>query len=479
MDTNISVADSPLDKALDVYYSWLVDIANSKLSIPTDQKLLVNNTITSFDISIDTPYYNEGLFRNFADRVFKGSPQEIGPANRADRFSKHYGTLISQAASRIDRKYSSISTELTAIRNEIGTKTTQLSDLIVKIEGDWKKIGVPAEDPNYELKYLNFLESIRYADQVGSISDEIDDLVGQMDSVRRSAYTADEQLILDNLSQFSKTSMIARPRRPSFEKSIPNVNELTFADPKVRVEALCDISPPVYPLGDLVKFLKVPGYKDIEITKTSTVTTQHDSQWSAGGSARYGFFNIGGGGSGSSSYKSEIAKSNSIKLEFENITEYLVDRDFWFNPVIFEKPDLLKLFNQIGGLDRLEFVSISLIIARGLKLTLKFDTAIDESQWTKRQFSASGGVSVFGFSFGASGSNSSYDYSAEVASDKRSVTFKDDPQLTRVLAYRLDPFVKVKSGRLDANKAQGVVDALAAFNSEKLSYLELQKSKFG
>ena len=477
MDTNISVADSPLDKALDVYFSWLVSIADSRSQISSDQKLLVNNTITPFDISKDTPYYNEGLFRNFADRVFKGSPQEIGPANRADRFSKHYGTLISQAASRIDRKYPAMSTELTAIRNEVSTKTTELSNLIIKIEADWNRIGVPKDDPNYDLKYLNFLESVRYADQVGSLTDDIDDLIGQMDSVRRSAYTPDEQLILDNLSHLSKTSMIARPRRASFERTVSNINDLTFADPKVRVEAICDISAPIYPLGDLVKFLNSTGSRDIEITKNSTITTQHDSQWSAGGSARYGFFNVGGGGSGSSSYKSVVTKSNSIKLEFENVAEYLVDRDFWFDPLVFENPDLLKLFTQIGGLDRFEFVSVSLVIARGLKLTLKFDIEIDEAQWTKRQFSASGGVSVFGFSFGASGSNSSYDYTAEVAADKRSVTFKDDPQLTRILAYRLEPFVKSKSGRLAIDDSS-IVTALKSFSAAELSYLELQKTKF-
>ena len=43
MDTNISVADSPLGKALDVYYSWLIGIA-------TNQKLLLNNTIVPFEV---------------------------------------------------------------------------------------------------------------------------------------------------------------------------------------------------------------------------------------------------------------------------------------------------------------------------------------------------------------------------------------------------------------------------------------------
>lgn len=478
METNISIADSPLTNALDVYYAWLLEIASSATHAASDQKILLNNTITPFDISVDTPYYNEGLFRNFADRVFKSSPQQIGAANRADRFSKHYSALISQAASRIDRKYSSIATELTAIRREIDTKTNQLRDLIIKLENDWKSIGVPPESENYELKYLSFLESIRYADQVGSISDEIDDMIGQMDSLRRSAYSADEQLILDNLSQFTKTSMISRPRRPSFERTVDGVDELTFADPKVRIDAICDTSPPIYPLGDLVKFLKEPGTRNVTIEKNSTVTTRHDSQWSAGGSARFGFFKIGGGGSGSSSYSSVITKTNSISLNFINISEYLVDRDFWFNPAIFEKPDLLRLFEQIGGLERLEFVSISLILGRGLTLSLKFDTELDESQWTKRQFNASGGISVFGFSFGGSGSNSSYDYTAEIAADRRGVTFTDDPQLTRVLGYRLDPFVKAKSGRLDLRSDANVVSALSDFRSAKLRYVDLQKSKF-
>lgn len=478
MDTTVSVADSPLDKALDVYYTWLLEIISTGSPASNEQKLLLNNTITPFDISTDTPFYNEGLFRNFADRVFKGSPQNIEPANRADRFSKHYGNLISQAASRIDRKYSSISTSLDAIRRELDTKTTKLSELISKIEGDWIKIGVPRDDPNYEMRYLSFLESVRYADQVGSYSDEIDDLTGQIDSVRRNAYSADEQLILDNLSQFNKTHMIARPRRPNFERGVPNVNELTFADPRVRIEAICDLSAPIYPLGDLVKFLKLPGGKTCSISKSSKHTAQHDSQWAAGGSARYGFFGISADGSGQSSYKSDISKVNSIELHFENIAEYLADRDFWFNPVIFEKPDLIKIFSQIGGLDRLEYVSVSLIIARGLKLTLSFDSAIDESQWTKRQFNASGGVYVFGVVFGASGSNSSYDYTAEISSDKRSVTFTDDPQLTRVLGYRLESLVKVKSGRLMDNKARTGAGAFEALRKANASYLDLQKSKF-
>src|SRR5258708_33800333 len=102
-DLPIPVADSPLKAALDFYYRNLIDlISNNGRGYGGDQKLLLNSTIMSFDISQDTPFYNEGLFRNFADRVFTDSPQGLGPANRADRFSLHYERAVRIAASSVD-----------------------------------------------------------------------------------------------------------------------------------------------------------------------------------------------------------------------------------------------------------------------------------------------------------------------------------------------------------------------------------------
>src|SRR4051812_20693709 len=59
-DTSISVADSPLPNALDMYYSFLLGLARDN-GATDKQKLLVNNTIIPFDIAQDTPYYDEGL----------------------------------------------------------------------------------------------------------------------------------------------------------------------------------------------------------------------------------------------------------------------------------------------------------------------------------------------------------------------------------------------------------------------------------
>src|ERR1043166_6214694 len=79
-NVNISIADSPLKQALDIYYDNFINLAQG---FGDKDRMLINNTITSFDISQDTPYFNEGLFRAFADRVFKDSPENLG-SNRAD-----------------------------------------------------------------------------------------------------------------------------------------------------------------------------------------------------------------------------------------------------------------------------------------------------------------------------------------------------------------------------------------------------------
>ncbi|TPK36358.1 hypothetical protein [Mesorhizobium sp. B2-5-3] len=483
-DVSISVKDSPLPNALDWYYSFLLGIAEQN-GYTDKQKLLVNNVITPFDIAQDTPYYNEGLFRSFADRVYTKSPQEVGPANKADRFSLHYGGVIHVAAAGIDRKYKETVAEIEGLQARLGVQTEKLSDRILKINSEWRRVatgsGLKDDDPEYELRYLNYLESIRYADQVSQYSQNIDMITGTIDAVRRSKYTPEEQLLLDNITQLSETFKVARPLRPTFERTVKGVNDLTFANPTVRVSGLMDIAPAMYPLGDLVRFLQVPGAHGDSVQKDTVSKHKHDESWSAGGSVSYSFFSVGGSGSGSSSYRQDISKSKGIAVNFENISEYLIDRQLWFNPAVFHNDKLKPILAKIPGTERLQFVSVSLIIGRGLTLQLTFNESITTESWSKRSFAASGGVSFMGFGFGASGGNSSYDYTLEVSGDGRTVTFKDDPQLTRVLAVRLEPFVEVESGLIEAPSDLDMAapnTPLAKFLKGEIGYSELQESKF-
>ena len=481
-----------LDRLLDVFYDFLVQIAKQR-GFGGDQKLLVNNTITSFDIAADTPYYNQGLFRNFADRVFFGSPQAVGPANRADRFSSHYEHLIQIANSKIDQNHPEIQPTLFGLRQDLAKATSDVTKLKISIDQQWKEIvtqkGLKATDPDYSLQYLGFLASVKYADQIKELLKEVDRILRQIDAVKRSIYATWEQTVLDNFDALSETSKESRPLQPTFERSMKAagfaLTDLSFAQPDYQVPSLFDVTPPLYPMGDLQAFLKNTGSRPFSISKSSSVNYKHDSQWSGGGSSRFSIFGVGfgggGGGGGSSSFTSDVKKLNTIAGGFENITEVLIDRGGWFNPGVLQDKNVRKNLGPLPELERLQYVSVSMIIARGLTLSVTFDSTVDTNTWSKSNIEGSGGVSFLGFSFGASGGGSSTTTTVTSSGDKKTITFKDDLRLVRVLGYRVEPFlINTSPLLLDAIKSDdALAKAFDKFNAGELSYIELQKIRIG
>jgi len=479
-DVSISVADSPLKDALDMYYDFVIGISRQNGFQPGKDKMLINNSITSFDIAQDTPYFNEELFRAFADRCFTDSPDTLGPANRTDRFSYNYDLVVKTAASRIDQKYPQIIARVAQLQSNLTTETDRLTARRAEIARQWKQLmaasGLTENDPTYELKYVTFLNQIRYADQIDQYTKNIDMILAGIDAIRRTVYSDTEQRLLDVVYALNKTANVARPRRPNLERTVPNINELTFSDPDKLDPHIFDIAPAAYPLGDLVAFLKKSGSRKLSIGKTFTGTYRHDQTWSAGGSGRFSLFGFsvggGGGGGGSSSFTQTISKSNGIDISFENVSDYLIDRDVWFNPSLFQNEELLKSFSKIPGYSRLQYVSVSLVIARGTSLTMKFDAGVDTNSWSKQNFEANGGVSILGFSFGGGGGSSRYDSTVEVSGDKKSVTFKDDPELTRVLGVRLERLTPQPAG------ITSVDNQLAKLLAGDIDYLQYQNTKF-
>ena len=361
-----------------------------------------------------------------------------------------------------------------------------MTNFRIKVAESWNKLGIKTDDPNYELKYLNFLETIFYADQIQQYTNDIGQIVIELDMVRRAAYTPAQQKLLAALLELAETKKIARPKNARIEKSLKDVNEFTWARPDYRSEALCDVSPSSFAVGDLTNFLSKRGFREITIDKNSTVTVQHDKVWSGGANASYSFtfFSIGGGGGGSgeSHYSRSVATTQSLGLSFENISEVFVDRDLWFDPSLFKDPELKKILDPIPGTDRLAYVSVSLVIARGLKITLNFSETVTETEWSRETFGGRGGFSLFGFGFGGGGSSSRYDYRSEVSTDKKSVTFSDDPMYARLLAVRVEQFVDKpakKPGLLPQFLASAPeAKALQAMlHSGVISYADFQKSK--
>jgi hypothetical protein len=444
--TTITIADSPLPNALDMFYAFLTGLAASEAN--AGSKVLLNNTITSFDIATDTPYYNEELFRNYADRVYKTSPASIGPSNVASRFSLHYERLMHAAVSKIDQRRPGLSARIAAYQAALNKETEKYTQFVLGIDSEWAKVAKKEglNDPTdlkYQLRHINYLEGIHYADLINQYSLNISGIIGQMDAARREVYSTSEQLLLDVLVGLLESNKLTRPLRPNFERTA-KVTEITFADPTLRVGAICDTSPSILPNGDLVNFLKLPGSRAIpKILKSSTSTDHHDSHWAGHASASFPLFSIpisgGVGGNGASGYTNTVKSLNSIGIAFDSIDEIEATRGGWFDPSLFLDASLVKIFKTIPEYDLLKYYASHLIIARGISVTLTFDTTVDAKNWSNQTVSANGGISLFGIGFSTGGSSTYNNWTVTASQDLKTLTFKDDPLLARLLAIRVVP----------------------------------------
>ncbi len=437
-------SDTALPYALEQYYTELLKIVGER----SDQPLLLNNVITTFDINAKAPFYTEGVFRQFADRKFKQSPDDLGTAIQADRFSFEYERAIDIATAEIDEDLTPETRErITAYEREIKAVNREIVKFEIDIQQKWEAIA-KAENltPNtreYQLRNINFLESILYADQKKTYTDDIQTLNRKVETLRNAAYTPAQRKLLRAKSELAETYKIARPWNAYFERDFPEATVFTFADPKLRSVQLCDVSPSTYPSADLVTFQQSgTGTQTVEISETTVHNETHDSTWGASGSASFKVFgiNVGGGGGGSSEshYRRAFKSLKSFSLSFAGITEVYANRGLWFDPSLLTSVELKPIFDTIPGARDLELVAVSLVIARGLTIKVEFKDELEVENWSKKVINGRGGASFMGVRFGGSAGSTSYDYDLQMSEDKKSVTFIDDPKHCRLLAVRLE-----------------------------------------
>lgn len=439
---SVNPSESALPQALEQYYAELVRLIGDRAGQP----LLLNNTITTLDINEKAPFYTEEVFRQFADRKFRQSPADIGTAVQAERFSFEYERVIDIASSDIDETLSEADrNRITANQREINRATRELVKFEKKVSEQWNQVAgtLKPDTPEYALRHVSFLESILYADQRKIFTDDIASYTRKVDVIRGSAYTSAQKKLLNSKFELAETYKIARPWNIYFERDFPGATIFTFADPVYRSRQLCDVSPALYPSINLVDFQKNPlEHRQIEVTSTTTHNELHTRTWGAAGGGSFSLFGVslggGGGGSGESSYRRAFKSVERFTMDFAGMEEVFTLPGLWYDPSLFESSELKPIFDKIPGARDLEFVAVSLIIARGLKLEVEFKELIETEEWSKQSFRARGGVSVFGYRFGGSAGSSTYDYDLKISDDKKTVTFTDDPKHCRLLAVRLE-----------------------------------------
>ncbi len=300
--------ESGLPKALEQYYKELTSL----VGLREDQPILLNNTITTFDIVKDAPFYTEGVFRNFSDRKYKVSPRDIGSAVEADRFSFEYERVLDIASTQIDATVSDdIRQQISNLNREIRRVNRELVVFEKGVLTGWKQIatdeGLTHEMPRYELRRLNYLESILYADQKKGFSEEIEDYQRTINTLRESVYTPAQQKLIRSVDELSETYKVARPWYIYFERDFPDSTVLTFADPTVRSRQFCDVSPSIYPSSNLVIFQERGGEaRQVSVTENTTHNELHTRTWGAAGSASFSVFGLRFGGGGGRLWRIEL-----------------------------------------------------------------------------------------------------------------------------------------------------------------------------
>lgn len=434
------------------FYNFLRAMAQDSGLAP-QQNVVLNSTILPFDIAADTPFYNEELFRQYADRTFSGGVEKLqadSAAFLAARFSSQYRAVMNVATAQIDQNHPEIQNSMADLREQQRKATTALTTKLNQFDQEWGAIavsrGLKPDTLDYNMQYATWLGQVRFSDQIQSFTDDIDRINAQIDATRRRVYTTGEIAALDNLANLSQSYNIARPWTANVERSYMRqgtpLTELFLSDPRRVVPAMFDASPLVFPVGDLIAFLSGNGLRDFNTGTYSSQLDETARSWTASGGGGFLGWSFGAGGSGSSSWSRSISKMSSVDISFKNLSEYLADRSAWFNPGVLQDKQINDLVKTRPELNKLQYIAVSLILGRGTTLILKFAEAVNNSDWSKSSFSANGGVSLLGFSFGASGGSSSSSYSISASGGGTTVTIQDDEKVCRVLGVRVEPFLK-------------------------------------
>jgi hypothetical protein len=480
-----------LANAKDQYYNFVQTFAEGRGLNPA-QKVVYNSLIRPLDLALDTPYYNQELFREYSDATFKGGNEGLHgatPASSAERFSSQYRSLINLAAAQIDQNHPEIQNSLADLQKQLDKATEDLTAKFTQLDTQWQQLAAARHltpgTNDYELQRITWEAQVRYGDQIAQKSTIIDGINSRIDAVRRGVYSTSEAAVLDNISVLSSAYNVALPWTAQTERSFGSsgspLNDLMLGDVNKIPPARFDISPLIAPVGDLKAFLSQDGNMGFDTGSQSSQLSGGTRSWAASGGGSFLGWSLGGGGSGSSSFSRSMSQLNRITLSFKNMAEYPVDRSAWYNPAVLQDPAIYAKIKNRREVQNLQYVAVGLILVRGTNLTLTFVQQANSSDFSKASWEAHGGGSFLGFSFGGGGSNARSDYTISHDANWTNVTFADAGTTSRVVGVRVEPFLTAPPSPETLSQ---VVNAdpsfrqiLDDFESGKTTYSEFQKAK--
>jgi hypothetical protein len=432
---------------LDQYYSWLVKLMGPR----GNDRVALFSTIVTHDIVRNAPLYTEGVFRGFADRTLTISPEDFGPGNTTDRYSRRYADLINVAAYELyaSANYTAAQTiELQKLDGEVTEAIKEINSTRRQANAEWatfaQQLGVKPGTPEYDLEranfYLPYLTIIR--DQRMRITRaQSRKLAVHMSVFRNDRDAAKLSRIYERCQ--AQDSIQYLPTNPDIE-AIYRLDPIKIAEAAQSGLYAFETELGVDPSGSLVRMLDGQGTREITIDKTHTADFSHDRSWNVGGSASswIPIFSANVSAQSESHFRQSILNIESIKISCDYMGEYWVRRRDWFDSTIFTNKYVAEeLKNQPAAAALLALCVSSAVIVRGLKVTYKFKSVDDTTIWSSWSGSAGGNFSAWGFNFGLSGGASGSDRSHVVNTLEKSVTFFDSPDVCRLVALRASQLI--------------------------------------
>jgi hypothetical protein len=478
MSIEISVSDSAIPNALDQYYSALRLLLQPSL----DQNIALNSTLVSFDIIKEAPLYAETVFRGFADRKVKLSPTTygFGAADVSDRFSELYSQVLEAVTATIDRTIDPEDTvKIDNLRDKVRKAQRDLQKEYLDVNKNWieykTQAGITDKDPELLEKQIAYFNTMNFADTIKSYKNEIADHLEGIERIRIRSYPDQEAILLARLYRAANTSeyLMARPNSPDLEVQ-KHYDELKLAQMWIygNLGGTFDVSQEVRPSGTLKLFLSNTGARGFSIEKGHTAEYSHDQQWGGNGSVFYDFFKIGANVQYESHYRESLKKVRSIKLNFKNLAEYWVRRGRWYSSSLF---GFQRVKNWLKDHPRyaadLTYVITSVVIGRGLELSLNFTDEDDIKFWDKLDIKTSFGLDIFGMTIPIADANyGSNSMTHTVDTAKKTVTFADNDEHCRLVAFRVEKL-------LNTNKAVRAAQYLTWEEAVPKQLMELSKGK--
>ena len=437
----IKASDSPITNVMDLYYSWLVDLIGPK----GNDKVALLGSITVHDIDQAAPLYTNQVFRQFADRTITISPEDFGPGNTNDRYSVIYDRIIAVAAAQLYAEAELTDKQTVLIdgyQGDIVEAIDEIKSIRREALDDWTEYAQVAElkpgTPQYDLE-----KAKHYEPYIGLIKTQRQK-VTRAQAKKRAIWLS---VFADDPDARRLAEIYENCIAQENQQSLPTATDIEAKyglDP-ITIGAAADsgmfafeTSLGMLPSGTLTKIIDLQGERGQSFKKGVQETHNHDSAWSASGSAGWGLWKAKASASQEKHFRQSISKLESISISCDFMGEYWVNRRNWFASTVLGNDYVQEVLkNDPAATALLANIISSLIIVRGLRVTYQFEHVDDTKIWSSYNYSAGGSFSIFGIGVGLGGSASGSKLDHVINEEEKTVTFFDAPDVCRLLALRV------------------------------------------